>query len=153
MKLYLQIICLFSLILLWGLGSTPFANAAAPQLDIHLQCEGETHSRLLAFTASDIKTEERQRAERRLRIEIRNGRRATILDMPSAEVLFGPSQCRVSEMKLACETSDDDHHRQIFISRTSGDALFEGYTETSDERSALIIERYSCAREDREPIF
>ena len=56
-------------------------------------------------------------------------------------------------MKLACETSEDDHHRQMFISRTSGDAVFEGYTETSEERSALVVERYSCVKEDREPIF
>ena len=41
----------------------------------------------------------------------------------------------------------------MFISRTSGDAVFEGYTETSDEKSALTVERYSCAKEDREPLF
>ena len=79
--------------------------------------------------------------------------RATILDIPPAKVLFGPSQCRVSDMKLACETSEDDHHRQMFISRTSGDAVFEGYSETSDELSALVVERYSCVKEDRKAIF
>ena len=56
-------------------------------------------------------------------------------------------------MKLACETSEDDHHRQMFISRTSSDAVFEGYSETSDERSALIVERYSCVKEDHKAIF
>ena len=144
---------MFSLALLWGGSAMSPAAAVATTQNIHLQCDGETRSRLLAFTASDIKTEERRKAERRLRIEIRNGKRATILDMPSAEILFGPSQCRVSDMKLACETSEDDHHRQMFISRTSGDAVLEGYTESSDERSALVVERYSCVKEDREPIF
>ena len=56
-------------------------------------------------------------------------------------------------MKLACEAADDNHHRQMFISRTSGDAMFEGYTETSDEKSALVVDRYSCVKEDREPLF
>ena len=150
MKFVVRITFLFSLALL---GGVPAAAAAKAQQDIHLQCEGETRSLLLAFTATDIKTEERRKAERRLHIEIRNGKRATILDMPSAEVLFGPSKCEVSDMKLACETSEDDQHRQMFISRTSGDAVFEGYTETSDERSALVVERYSCVKEDREAIF
>ena len=108
MKFVVRITFLFSLALL---GGVPAAAAAKAQQDIHLQCEGETRSLLLAFTATDIKTEERRKAERRLHIEIRNGKRATILDMPSTEVLFGPSQCRVSDMKLACETSEDDQHR------------------------------------------
>ena len=150
MKFVVRITFLFSLALL---GGVPSAAAATATTDVHLQCEGETRSRLLAFTATDIKTEERRKAERRLHIEIRNGKRATIIDMPSAKVLFGPSQCRVSDMKLACETSEDDHHRQMFISRTSGDAVFEGYSETSDERSALIVKRYSCVKEDREAVF
>ena len=150
MKFVVRITFLFSLALL---GGVPSAAAATATTDVHLQCEGEARSRLLAFTATDIKTEERRKAERRLRIEIRNGKRATILDMPSAEVLFGPSQCPISDMKLACEASEDDHHRQTFISRTSGDAVFEGYSKSSDERSALVVERYSCIKEDREPIF
>lgn len=150
MKFHVRIAFLFSLAVL---ASVPSAGAVTAPQEIHLQCEGETRSRLLAFTATGVKTEERRKAERRIRIEIRNGKRATILDMPSAEVLFSQSQCRVSDMKLACETSEDDHHRQMFISRTSGDAVFEGYTETSEERSALVVERYSCVKEDREPIF
>ena len=56
-------------------------------------------------------------------------------------------------MKLACEASDGNPQRQVFISRTRGDAVFEGYTETSDEKSALVVERYSCVKEDREPLF
>ena len=88
MKFHVGIAFLFSLALL---GAAPSASAAAVTQDIHLQCECEARSRLLAFTATDIKTEERRKAERRLRIEIRNGKRAAILDMPSAEVLFGPS--------------------------------------------------------------
>ena len=127
--------------------------ALAATSDIHLQCDGEVRSRLLAFKASDLETELNREAGRRLQIEIRNGRRASVLDMPSGEILFGPAQCRISEMKLACETDDDGHLRQLFISRISGDAVFEGYTETSDEKSALTVERYSCVKEDREPLF
>jgi len=84
---------------------------------------------------------------------MRNSKRVSVVDLQSGEVLFGPSQCRISTMKLACEAADDNHHRQMFISRTSGDAMFEGYTETSDEKSALVVERYSCVKEDREPLF
>ena len=56
-------------------------------------------------------------------------------------------------MKLACEAADGNHHRQMFISRTSGDAIFEGYTERSDEKSALVVERYNCVKEYRELLF
>lgn len=129
------------------------AAAASRSLDIYLQCEGETRSRLLAFTAGKLETEEQRDADRRLRIEIRNSKRVSVVDLPSGEMLFGPSQCRISPMKLTCETADGNHHRQMFISRTSGDAVFEGYTETSDEKSALVVERYSCVKEDREPLF
>lgn len=153
MKYFVRIAFLLPAALLCGLTALPSTNAMATTQEIHLQCDGETRSRLLAFTASDLKTEVRLVAERRLRIEIRGARRASVLDMPSGETLFGPSQCRMSEMKLACETSEDGHHRQMFISRTSGDAMFGGYTETSDEKSAVVVERYSCVKEDREPIF
>ena len=129
------------------------ALSASRSLDVYLQCEGESRSRLLAFTAGSLETEEQRQADRRLRIEIRNTKRVSVVDLPSGEVLFGPSQCRISTMKVACETADGNHHRQMFISRTSGDAVFEGYTETSDEKSALTVERYSCANEDREPLF
>jgi len=129
------------------------AAAASRSLDIYLQCEGETRSRLLAFTAGKLETEDQRDADRRLRIEIRNSKRVSVVDLPSGEMLFGPSQCRISPMKLTCETADGNHHRQMFISRTSGDAVFEGYTETSDEKSALVVERYSCVKEDREPLF
>ena len=130
---------------------TPRAMAAA--YDIHLHCEGEQRSRLLAFTAGELATEERQGATRRLRVEIRTARRASVIDAQSGEILFAPSQCRLTEMKLACESVEDDNHRQVFISRVSGDAVFEGYTETSNEKSALTVERYGCVKEDREPLF
>ena len=127
--------------------------ALAATSDIHLQCDGEVRSRLLAFKASNLETELNREAGRRLQVEIRNGRRASVLDVPSGEILFAPSQCRISDMKLTCETDDDGHLRQLFISRISGDAVLEGYTETSDEKSALTVERYSCVKEDREPLF
>ena len=41
---------------------------ASRSLDIHLQCEGETRSRLLAFTAGRLETEDQRSANRRLRI-------------------------------------------------------------------------------------
>ena len=139
--------------LVWGAMGTPVSNASAMTSDIHLHCEGETRSRLLAFTATDLKIEERQKATCQIRIEIQNGRRATIIDTPSDEVLFAPSQCHLSAMKVTCEARDDNHHRQIFVSRTSGDTVFEGYSQTSDERSALVVERYQCIKENRELIF
>ena len=125
----------------------------AAAYDIHLHCEGEERSRLLAFTAGDLTTEARRESTRRLRVEIRTTRRASVIDAQSGEILFGPSQCRLTEMRLACESVEDDNHRQVFISRVSGDAVFEGYTETSNEKSALTVERYGCVKEDREPLF
>jgi hypothetical protein len=151
MKFHVSIPMLITLACLGALAVHLPAMASAR--DIHLQCDGEVRSRLLAFSASDLETESNSKAGRRLQIEIRNGRRASVLDMPSGEILFGPSHCRISEMKLACEAGDDDHQRQMFISRISGDAVFEGYTQTSDEKSALTVERYSCVKEDREPLF
>lgn len=148
-----RIAFLVGVALVWGAMGAPASDASAATHDIHLQCDGETRSRLLAFTATDLKIEERQEATRRLRIEIHNGTHATIIDTPSDEVLFGHSQCHISAMKVACEASDDEHHRQIFVSRTSGDTVFEGYTQTSDERSALVVERYRCIKENRELIF
>ena len=126
---------------------------ASSSLDVYLQCDCETRSRLLAFFAGNLETEDQRQADRRLRIGIRNRKRVSVVDLPSGEILFGPSQCRISTMKLACEAADDNHHRQMFISRTSGDAMVEGYTETPDEKSALVVERYSCVKEDRETLF
>ena len=153
MTCHIRLAFLLPVALLLGTAALPLAQAKAQTQAIYLQCEGETRSRLLAFTAGDLRTEEQRSADRQIKIEIRNGKRASVLDMPSGEILFGPSHCRISEMKLACETSEDGHHRQMFISRTSGDAVFEGYTQTSDEKSALVVERYNCVKEDREPLF
>jgi hypothetical protein len=133
-----------------GLTSTP---ALADMQAVCFQCNGEIRSHLLAFVAGDIRTEALRDAERQIKIEIRNGKRASVLDMPSGEVLFAPSQCRISALRLACETSEEGHHHQMFISRTSGDAVFEGYTQTSNEKSALVVERYRCVKEDRERLF
>jgi hypothetical protein len=68
-------------------------------------------------------------------------------------VLFGASQCKLSSLKVACEVNDGETSRQMFISRTSGDAMFEGYSQTSDEKSTLVVERYACVKEAREPLF
>jgi hypothetical protein len=153
MMSHARLALLITFVLLPGVTGMPATAVMADTKSTHLQCNGETRSHLLAFVAGDIRTEALRDAERRIRIEIRHGKRASVLDMPSGEVLFAASQCRVSAMRLTCETSDDGHHRQMFISRTSGDAVFEGYTQTSDEKSALVVERYRCLKEDREPLF
>lgn len=127
--------------------------AAAVEESFVLQCSGEARSRLLAFSQDDLEIEERQEADRRLHIHIKNAKRATIMDHPSGEVLFGPSQCKLSDLKIACEIDDGNSSRQAFISRTSGDAMFEGYSQTSDEKSTLVVERYACIKEAREPLF
>ena len=71
----------------------------------------------------------------------------------SGEVLFAPSQCKLSALKVACEINDGNSSRQVFISRTSGDAMFEGYSQATDERSTLVVERCACIKEAREPLF
>ena len=153
MMSHARLVLLLAFTLLPGVIAMPATSALADMQGVHLQCDGETRSHLLAFVAGDIRTEARRDAERQIRIEIRNERHASVLDMPSGEVLFAASQCRISAMRLTCETSEDGHHRQMFISRTSGDAVFEGYTQTSDEKSALVVERYHCVKEDRERLF
>ena len=117
------------------------------------QCSGEARSRLLTFSPGDLEIEERRNSDRRIHIHIRNSGRATIMDHPSGEVLFGPSQCKLSELKIACEIDDGNSSRQAFISRTSGDAMFEGYSQKSDEKSTLVVERYPCVKGAREPLF
>lgn len=140
--------------LLLGMTASQGAVAATPvNQDIYLQCEGELRSRMLAFKMDELVTEERRDADRKIQIQIRNSKRATILENPSDKVLFSPGHCRVSPMKISCEMNNETGMRQMFISRTSGDAIFEGYTETSDEKSALVVEHYSCVKEDRQPLF
>lgn len=126
---------------------------AANEESIVLQCSGEARSRLLAFSESELEVEERQHADRRIHIHIKNDKRATVMDHPSGEVLFAPSQCKLSALKVACEINDGNSSRQVFISRTSGDAMFEGYSQATDERSTPVVERYACIKEAREPLF
>ena len=140
--------------LLLTVAASQAANATMPaNQDIFLQCEGELRSRMLAFKMDELVTEERRDADRKIQIKIRNAKRATIMEHPSDKVLFSPGHCRVSPMKISCEMNNDTSMRQMFISRTSGDAIFEGYTESSDEKSALVVEHYSCIKEDRQPLF
>ena len=42
---------------------------------------------------------------------------------------------------------------QVFITRASGDAIFEGYLQATDEFSTLVVERYACSKEEREQLF
>ena len=136
-----------------GLSALAFPAMAAVEENFVLQCAGEARSRLLAFSPGDLEVEERQDADRRIHIHIKNSKRATIMDHSSGEVLFGPSQCKLSDLKIACEIDDGNSSRQAFISRTSGDAMFEGYSQTSDEKSTLVVEHYACIKEAREPLF
>ena len=129
------------------------AQADAPADNVFLQCEGEIRTRQLAFQFGALETEELVVASRGLQIEIRNARRARIMDHPSGEVLFSPGQCKLSDMKIACEQDDDSGIRQLFISRTSGDAIFEGYSESEDQRSNLVVEHYICVKQAREVLF
>ena len=101
------------------------AQADAPADNVFLQCEGE----------------------------ICNTRRARIMEHPSGEVLFSPRQCKLSDMKIACEQDDDSGIRQLFISRTSGDAIFEGYSESEDQGSNLVVEHYICVKQAHEVLF
>ena len=50
----------------------PVLPSYAANEDIFLQCDGEVHSRLLAFTDGQLETEESGPADRRLHIQIRN---------------------------------------------------------------------------------
>lgn len=117
------------------------------------QCSGEARSRLLTFSPGDLEIEERRNSDRRIHIHIRNSGRATIMDHLSGEVLFGPSQCKLSDLKIACQIDDGNSSRQAFISRPSGDAMFECYLQTSDKKSTLVVGRYACVKEACEPLF
>ena len=75
------------------------------------------------------------------------------MNPPSGDLLFGTSQYKLSSLKVTCEAEDGDTSRQLFISRTSGNAILEGYSQTSDEKSTLVVESYVCIKEDREPLF
>ena len=54
-------------------------------------------------------------------------------------------------MKIACQ--DDKHGGIRQISRTSGDAVFEGYSEDGDKQSNLVVEHYVCVKQAREVLF
>ena len=71
----------------------------------------------------------------------------------SRDVLFTPRQCKLSDLKIACEHDDDECIRQLCISRTTGDAIFEGYRESGDKNSNLVVEHYVCVKEVREALF
>ena len=114
---------LAALVLCGVTGVSAFANT--PVDDVFLQCDGEVRTRQLAFQLGELEIEEFTPARRVLQIEIKSARRARIMDHTSGDVLFTPRQCKLSDLKIACEHDDDDGIRQLFISRTSGDAIFE----------------------------
>ena len=80
--------------------SLAFLAPATPALALNeesivLQCTGEARSRLLAFSQSELEVEERQDSDRRIHIHIKNDKRAIVMNHPSGEVLFAPSQCKL----------------------------------------------------------
>jgi len=139
--------------MLSGMALSPVLPSHATNQSIILQCDGEVRSRLLVFSDDQLETEQSQPADRRIHIQIRNTKRAMVMDHPSGEVLFGASQCKLTNLKIVCEVDDGDTSRQMFISRTSGSAVFEGYSQSSEEKSTLVVERYACIKEAREPLF
>ena len=143
---------LLTAFLLCGVTSVS-AIANTPVDDVFLQCDGEVRTRQLAFQLGEQEIEEFTPARRLLQIEIRSARRARIMDHTSGDVLFTPRQCKLSDLKIACEHDDDEGIRQMFISRTSGDAIFEGYSESGDKKSNLVVEHYVCVKEAREALF
>ena len=74
------------------------------------------------------------------------------MDHTSGDVLFTPRQCKLSDLKIACER-DAESIRQLFILRTRGDAIFEGYNESGDKKSNLVVENYVFVKEAREALF
>jgi hypothetical protein len=142
---------LVALVLCGITGVSAFANT--PVDDVFLQCKGEVRTRHLAFQLGELEIEEFTPARRILQIEIKSARRARIMDQTSGDVLFIPRQCKLSDLKIACEHDDDDGIRQLFISRTSCDAIFEGYSKSGDKKSNLVVEHYLCVKEAREALF
>ena len=47
---------------------------------------------------------------------------------------------------IACNRQENCS-RQVFISCISGDAMFEVYSQATDERSTLFVELYACIKE------
>ena len=120
---------LFSFRLLTAFLLCGFNNVSAlantPVDDVFLHCDGEVRTHQLALQLGEQEIEEFTPARRLLQIEIKSARRARIMDHTSGDVLFTPRQCKLSDLKIACER-DAESIRQLFIFRTSGDAIFEG---------------------------
>ncbi len=72
------------------------AHAEAPADDVFLQCDGEIRTRELAFQFGELE----------IRVD-RNSQCAPRADYGPSLVLFTPGQCKLSDMKIACE--DDKH--------------------------------------------
>ena len=98
---------LLTAFLLCGVTSVS-AIANTPVDDVFLQCDGEVRTRQLAFQLGEQEIEEFTPARRLLQIEIRSARRARIMDHTSGDVLFTPRQCKLSDLKIACEHDDDE---------------------------------------------
>ena len=55
-------------------------------------------------------------------------------------------QCSNSNTSdIACKCHENCR-RQVSISRTSGDDIFEGYLQATYEHSTLVIKRYACIK-------
>jgi len=55
-------------------------------------------------------------------------------------------QCSNSDTSDIVSKCHENCSRQVLISRTSGDDIFEGYLQAIDEHSTLVIKRYACIK-------
>ena len=55
-------------------------------------------------------------------------------------------QCSNSDTSDIVSKCHENCSRQVLISRTSGEEIFEGYLQATDEHSTLVIKRYACIK-------
>ena len=62
-------------------------------------------------------------------------------------------QCSNSNTSDIASKCHESFSRQVSISRTSGDDIFERYLQTTHKRSTLVVEGYACNKEERQQLF
>ena len=67
-----------------------------------------------------------------------------------AVVSLQSSNSNTSDIVCECHKNCS---RQVFISHASSNAIFEGYLQATDELSTPVVERCTCVKEEREPLF
>jgi hypothetical protein len=114
----------------------------------------EARSRLLAFSQSELEVEERQDSDRRIHIHIKNDKRATVMDHPSG----GGAVCALAMQAVEAESPPARSMTAIVAARSlsrvpAAMPCSRGYSQATDDRSTLVVERYACIKEAREPLF